>query len=665
MKRSFLSWPSVDVFMFKYQLFSVVCLPKFGHPSFFFRSCIAVSSLALSSSAVSQNRISPSLDIAGVGDDGRLFDDLQDYEFSLTGVIAEAQSGRWLNGGGTDPADTPKAAFPWHGLGLVTGTFFLGLFIAEWGADDHCKNGSGGSADADTDCQSGNKPPTLSFYRSLDTSFSDPVDFIGIPMDAPSGFAVAHVAGDDGDFNALTVELDSSDSPFRFNSVTNKLWLPRAAALEPNQTYFLTFKATDGDLYTNNVLRVTVGDTNVSFSDGTTLTAEGDESFSIATSFPTGPDYAFALADGNSMPRGLILDQHTGKITGNINLIDEKTPEVFSFTATATTADEVLSNDFTVHMALNLTSLSNDPGNIIGGGGDDQIRYDGSDLYVNAGPATIDLGAGDNILDLGNYEESYGTLNLAITANHGADQLTLGRYAARQESQKITASLGDGENRITIGQEAATNGASMSINTGKDNDIISVGQFGGAGEGSEFSVKSGGGDDLILIGDKAGYAKGRFDLQAGEGADIVTFGARAASNEGDVKIDLGAGADQLVMGTDLGSSSPAQMSPGTTNVDVGSDDDRDVVIFLGSVRGATLTNLEIGDQVAFASTVVNAGRGNTAGNFDAVADQLLGSLVRVDPELNFNLNRGEMLSYIDGNGTTSSGTFDIFIVSDL
>lgn len=651
--------------MFKYQLFSVVCLPKFGHPSFFFRSCIAVSSLALSSSAVSQNRISPSLDIAGVGDGSRLFDDLQDYEFSLTGVIAEAQSGRWLNGGGTDPANTPKAAFPWHGLGLVTGTFFWGLFVAEWGADDHCKNRSGGSANADTDCQSGNKPPTLSFYRSLDTSFSDPVDFIGIPMDAPSGFAVAHVAGDDGDFNPLTVELDNSDSPFRFNSVTNKLWLPSAAALEPNQTYFLTFKTTDGDLDTSNVLRVTVGDTNVSFSDGITLTAEGDESFSIATSFPTGPDYAFALADGNSMPRGLILDQHTGKITGNINLIDEKTPEVFSFTATATTADEVLSNDFTVHMALNLTSLSNDPGNIIGGGGDDQIRYDGSDLYVNAGPATIDLGAGDNILDLGNYEESYGTLNLAITANHGADQLTLGRYAARQESQKITASLGDGENRITIGQEAATNGASMSINTGKDNDIISVGQFGGAGEGSEFSVKSGGGDDLILIGDKAGYAKGRFDLQAGEGADIVTFGARAASNEGDVKIDLGAGADQLVMGTDLGSSSPAQMSPGTTNVDVGSDDDRDVVIFLGSVLGATLTNLEIGDQVAFASTAVNAGRGNKAGNFDAVADQLLGSLVQVEPELNFNLNRGEMLSYIDGNGTTSSGTFDIFVVSDL
>ena len=208
----------------------------------------------------------------------------------------------------------------------------------------------------------------------------------------------------------------------------------------------------------------------------------------------------------------------------------------------------------------------------------------------------------------------------------------------------------------------------MSINTGKDNDVISVGQFGGAGEGSEFSVKSGGGDDLILIGDKAGYAKGRFDLQAGEGADIVTFGARAASNEGDVKIDLGAGADQLVMGTDLGSSSTAQMSPGTTNVDVGSDDDRDVVIFLGSVLGAALTNLEIGDQVAFASTAVNAGRGvlaNTAGNFDAVADQLLGSLVQVDPELNFNLNRGEMLSYIDGNGTTSSGTFDIFVVSDL
>ena len=654
--------------MIKHRTERVNCEPKLVYRSFLTSHFCALSCLAFSSSAVSQDSIVSGLGGVNHKGYGQAFGNTQDFDVSLTGVIAEAQAGRWLDGGGTDSANTPKAAFPWHGLGLVTGTFFLGLFVAEWGADDHCKNGSGGSANADTDCQSGNKPPTFSFYRSLDTSFSDPVDFIGIPMNAPSGFAVAHVAGDDGDFNALTVELDGSDSPFRFNSVTNKLWLPSAAALEPNQTYFLTFKATDGELYTNNVLRITVGDTNVSFLDGTTLTAEGDESFSIATGFPTGPDYSFALADGSSMPRGLILDQHTGKITGNIDLIDEKTAEVFSFTATATTADEVLSNDFTVHMALNLTSLSNDPGNIIGGGGDDQIRYDGSDLYVNAGPATIDLGAGDNILDLGNYEESYGTLNLAITANHGADQLTLGRYAARQESQKITASLGDGENRITIGQEAATNGASMSINTGKDNDVISVGQFGGAGEGSEFSVKSGGGDDLILIGDKAGYAKGRFDLQAGEGADIVTFGARAASNEGDVKIDLGAGADQLVMGTDLGSSSTAQMSPGTTNVDVGSDDDRDVVIFLGSVLGAALTNLEIGDQVAFASTAVNAGRGvlaNTAGNFDAVADQLLGSLVRVDPELNFNLNRGEMLSYIDGNGTTSSGTFDIFVVSDL
>ena len=658
----------MGIFMIKHRTERVSCEPKLVYRSFLTSRFCALSCLAFSSSAVSQDSIVSGLGGVNHKGYGQAFGNTQDFDVSLTGVIAEAQAGRWLDGGGTDSANTPKAAFPWHGLGLVTGTFFLGLFVAEWGADDHCKNDSGGSANADTDCQSGNKPPTFSFYRSLDTSFSDPVDFIGIPMNAPSGFAVAHVAGDDGDFNALTVELDGSDSPFRFNSVTNKLWLPSAAALEPNQTYFLTFKATDGELYTNNVLRITVGDTNVSFLDGTTLTAEGDESFSIATGFPTGPDYSFALADGSSMPRGLILDQHTGKITGNIDLIDEKTAEVFSFTATATTADEVLSNDFTVHMALNLTSLSNDPSNIIGGGGDDQIRYDGSDLYVNAGPATIDLGAGDNILDLGNYEESYGTLNLAITANHGADQLTLGRYAARQKSQKITASLGDGENRITIGQEAATNGASMSINTGKDNDVISVGQFGGAGEGSEFSVKSGGGDDLILIGDKAGYAKGRFDLQAGEGADIVTFGARAASNEGDVKIDLGAGADQLVMGTDLGSSSTAQMSPGTTNVDVGSDDDRDVVIFLGSVLGAALTNLEIGDQVAFASTAVNAGRGvlaNTAGNFDAVADQLLGSLVQVDPELNFNLNRGEMLSYIDGNGTTSSGTFDIFVVSDL
>ncbi len=171
--------------------------------------------------------------------------------------------------------------------------------------------------------------------------------------------------------------------------------------------------------------------------------------------------------------------------------------------------------------------------------GDDQV------LITNSANANIDLGDGNNVLDIGS------DANKKITSGDGDDVIRIGN------SSNAKIEMGDGDNTLEIG-----NDANKKITSGDGNDSIKIG-------GSlNDKVELGEGDDLLHI---AGDSNGNIDMD--EGDDKVKI--EGNSNK---TIDLGDGNDFLEIDGDV-------------NGKINSGDGDDYIIIHGDVN----SSINLGD----------------------------------------------------------------------
>ncbi|MBQ7516609.1 MAG: calcium-binding protein, partial [Schwartzia sp.] len=260
------------------------------------------------------------------------------------------------------------------------------------------------------------------------------------------------------------------------------------------------------------------------------------------------------------------------------------------------------------------------------GGGDDKLTIDGG-----VGSSTIDAGAGGDTLSirgninnnskilLGEGDNSLSALGdggqqvacTTIVAGAGADTLEFKGYG--NAAAAISFNTGAGKDRLTINTKVENN---SSINTGADNDSISIG-----GYVSSSTIDAGTGADSVSIngavtkakisldGENAGSLAGADKLTITGAVESSTIDAGADADEvsiaGAVKksdnaslgsaISLGAGGDKLTIGSYVESST----------IDAGAG--ADTVIINGSVSGAKIS-LGDGDDSGNGNTLtINTG----------------------------------------------------------
>jgi len=187
----------------------------------------------------------------------------------------------------------------------------------------------------------------------------------------------------------------------------------------------------------------------------------------------------------------------------------------------------------------------------------------GLSSYQDVQIEVADLNEDLNIQNFGNSYPS--TSSATVNGTSAEDTIIFGDFITHYD-KTLNVYAGDGANKIEFGKEASQHNGEIWVWTGVDND-------------------------LITFGNAAAYSYGHTEVSTGAGNDIVEFGDQAAHADGWLAVILGPGEDKVTFGDQAGTrgfntvTNVEWASEGLLEVDLGVDNDRDELIFNGSVDG--------------------------------------------------------------------------------
>lgn len=229
------------------------------------------------------------------------------------------------------------------------------------------------------------------------------------------------------------------------------------------------------------------------------------------------------------------------------------------------------------------------------GGFKDETLSFGGYLAVNGGSASFDLSAGgDNTFSASGNAAQSGSLSL--TSSDGDDSVTLGSYAVTNGGN-MTIDLKGGSNIFAASGWFAHSGT-FTYDGGVQDDSISFGEYSGA-MGGDITLRMGDGSNSLSGGSYVAHS-GNLKYYGGSGRDDLDFGGSLGQWNGDAYINAGDGYNTLDAGTDVartgklvyeGGVGVDELSfgtglvhnGGTANLDLGSDNRADKIVFNGSV----------------------------------------------------------------------------------
>lgn len=373
-----------------------------------------------------------------------------------------------------------------------------------------------------------------------------------------------------------------------------------------------------------------------------------NEVVDLATLFtdPEGDAISFSV---EGLPTGFELN---GSIISNLNPTNPFASGDYILTVTATDATglSTVSNlDLFVAIKHSFGDLVFRR-NVEGSSGDDVLEFGArTGSNPNDRPMDIATGAGDDTLSFGD-DLGFNSGTVSIYTGEGKDMVSIGDG---NDNPGVTATAsflvdtGEDDDTITVGQEGAGRGGSMIILSGSGNDTINMGIAAGTFEGVT-SISSGDGDDVITFGRAGGSRSNRstFLVTTGDGDDYVSFGQESFSGLGTEVVSLGAGADTIRLGDNVGAFASAFSG---WVIDLGLDIDpldannTDTIIFEGAAKALQIDNFQAGiDRIDLSETnvtfvnIVDTGVGDTRitnGDGDTIDLLILGvsaSLIDTD-----------------------------------
>ncbi|WP_158454102.1 beta strand repeat-containing protein [Octadecabacter temperatus] len=227
---------------------------------------------------------------------------------------------------------------------------------------------------------------------------------------------------------------------------------------------------------------------------------------------------------------------------------------------------------------------------ISGGNGNDIITFDNSisdwGIPTAAGATDFDVdgGAGDDTITFGD-EVAYFAHDFDVYGGSGDDVISFGDNTGLSATE-FEVDGGSGNNTITFGDVTYSNATSdIEIVTGDGNDTIVVGDA-VIDSVVQFTIATGDGTNSVTIGDNYDA----LSITGGSGVDTISIGATSGTVP--TLVSGGLGADVIQFGT----------GAGVLSIDLGDDTDVDTLTFGGTVRDATITNWDQGeDTINFAA----------------------------------------------------------------
>jgi hypothetical protein len=241
--------------------------------------------------------------------------------------------------------------------------------------------------------------------------------------------------------------------------------------------------------------------------------------------------------------------------------------------------------------------------------GDDSVQLAGN---INLKNVTIDLGDGNNVLDVGAGLTSTG--KVVITGGTGVDQVSLEATVAKsvtinlndgsdelnllgtQFSSTANINTGAGADVVTI--DEASGGAdalfsnNLSINTGEDADTVSISN---TTTSKKLTINTGDDDDVVTL--NTVVANGSLSINTSAGDDDLNLLSVQANAKGTATLSLGTGADDVVI-SQTSFNANLNLDLGTGIVNTLKIDDSE---FFGSVnltaRGSIDSLTGVGDVI--------------------------------------------------------------------
>jgi len=233
------------------------------------------------------------------------------------------------------------------------------------------------------------------------------------------------------------------------------------------------------------------------------------------------------------------------------------------------TAGETIANSLDMGVKTQLR------GNLvfISGSFSDDVAIDGSTILGNA---TINLGQGDNTVNISKTTDSTINGSLTVISGNGVDNIEFTNAADTTVSGSVTLNLGNGGNIVTLdGTGGSLIGGALTILAGTGDDAVTIGSAGklfsinGSASitlGNSITTTAGGGNELTFASTQIG---GNLSYVGGTGADTVTFTDDTVANVvgGRVSANMGGGADTFEI--DSGAAGAGTTAFGSLYLDFG------------------------------------------------------------------------------------------------
>jgi len=305
------------------------------------------------------------------------------------------------------------------------------------------------------------------------------------------------------------------------------------------------------------------------------------------------------------------------------------------------------------------------------GDGNDSVSVLGA---LNLKNVTFNLGDGDNTLDVGAGLSSTG--KLTVTGGTGRDVVTMNGVAGKA----ATINLGHGNDDLTLRgtlfsgavsintssgadviliDEATAGGAatftnSLTINTGEDNDSVTLRNA----ATKKVTINTGDDDDIIDLDTVT--AGGLLNIQAGAGADDVSLDAVIQTQTGSNLLNVGTGADDVFI-----ASSSFQ---GNVSIDLGTGIVNNLSIDDTRFNGTFVLNANGGVGLGGVGDVIDI-ETNTSLAGDTVFAKTATMKVGAAAELNFgenNVNSDvDFLSNLVITGINPSAKLNVWVPNTL
>ena len=310
---------------------------------------------------------------------------------------------------------------------------------------------------------------------------------------------------------------------------------------------------------------------------------------------------------------------------------------------------------------------------INGSAGDDTLTISDG-LFENGNNPIVDLGAGDNTLNLGTMGASLTALNVQHLNGSSLDNfITLNNnvsgIAVDLGDGNDSLGLADGVNSISVFNVESINGSDWT--TPSDDTLNLLNNVSGV------NVNLAGGNNTLNLAAGSNSFGDLWGVNLVNGSsldDTLTIQGNAAST-----IDLGAGTDTLILANGFGGVTVANIENvigGSNNDNINIADITGTVTVTGGLGSDFISLGGSSDNVRFTSTAESAvGGGDTVNNFDVVNDAFLfdhigglagpihfvsdGILDGTGPEARLN---GNLLQIdINGDGLIDAGDMEIYV----